>query len=92
MSAAHMVWESLQPVNEGSTPHYGIIAKAPVDFTALVPVILPDFDPTLQWGPCPWQSRDAVSLPAAGDPCLVVFDNQRRPWVITWWPKEFASL
>lgn len=70
----------------GLTCHYGTIAKAPVDFTALVPVILPDFDETLEWGPCYWQSRDPVTLPAAGDLCLVVFDNRRQPWVIAWWP------
>lgn len=67
-------------------PHYGTIAKTAVDFTTLLPVVLPDFDETLQWGPCMWQSRDAVSLPQKGDQCLVVFNNRREPVIVMWWP------
>lgn len=25
-------------------------------------------------------------LPVAGNQCLVMFDNLRFPWVVTWWP------
>lgn len=64
----------------------GIVSKTATDFTDLVPVVLPDYDEHLEWGPCPWQSRDATSLPAKGDKCLVVFDNTRVPWIIAWWP------
>lgn len=28
-------------------------------------------------------------LPGAGDLCLVVFDNNRSPWIVTWWPYPF---
>lgn len=24
--------------------------------------------------------------PRAGNSCLIAFDNQRQPWVVTWWP------
>lgn len=74
--------------DETGLPHavYGTVAKTAADFTTLVPVILPEFDPHLEWGPCFWQSRDATSLPAKGDPCLVVFDNRRQPWIVAWWP------
>lgn len=65
---------------------YGTVAKAAADITDLVPVILPDYDEHLQWGPCRWQSRDAVSLPAKGNACLVAFDNRREPWIVAWWP------
>lgn len=50
-------------------------------------VILPTFDRNLEWGPCYWQSRDDFSLPGEGDPCLVIFDNDRRPWVVAWVPQ-----
>lgn len=65
---------------------YGLIAKTAADLTTLVPVIIPEFDAHLQWGPCRWQSRDSVSLPQKGDACLVVFDNRREPWIVAWWP------
>lgn len=65
---------------------YGTIAVAPSDINDLIPVTIPDFDPDLQWGPCRWQSRDATSLPAQGDPCLIAFDNRRDPWIVAWWP------
>lgn len=65
---------------------FGIIAKDAADFTALVPVILPDWDEHLQWGPCRWQARNTIDLPQKGDRCLVIFDNRRDPWVTAWWP------
>lgn len=67
-------------------PSYGVIAMDATDVADLLPVILPDFDETITWGPCRWQSRDATSLPAMGDSCLVVFDNQQNPWIVAWWP------
>lgn len=67
-------------------PSYGTVAKDAIDFADLVPVILPDFDDTLQWGPCRWQSRDDVSLPRRGDQCLVIFDNRHNPVIVQWWP------
>jgi hypothetical protein len=71
---------------ESGIGHYGTIAKGATDFTDLLPVILPEFDPHQEWGPCRWQSRDATSLPAKGDACLVIFDNRREPWIAAWWP------
>jgi len=56
------------------------------DLNDLAPVIIPDFDPNLQWGPARWQTRDDVTLPRKGDACLIAFDNHRNPWVIAWWP------
>lgn len=65
---------------------FGVISKSALDFTHLIKVIIPEFDPTLEWGPCRWQSRDATSLPQAGDQALVIFDNRRQPWIAAWWP------
>jgi len=65
---------------------FGFFAHAVTDFAKKAYVIIPEFDPKLEWGPCPWQARDATSLPAKGDPCLIVWYNRRTPWVVAWWP------
>lgn len=70
----------------GQGAWHATIASNPNDLSEKVMVIIPDFDPQLQWGPCRWQSRDDVSLPNRGDPCLVILDNDREPWVVCWWP------
>jgi hypothetical protein len=62
----------------------GIINSNPPDFATRVTVIIPGLDPGLELGPCLWMPRDAVSLPAKGDECLVIFDNEREPWVVAW--------
>jgi hypothetical protein len=36
-------------------------------------------DPQLRFGPCPWVGPEDA---AAGDTCLVVFDDEREPWAI----------
>jgi hypothetical protein len=80
-------WRDLiPPASEGRLVWYGTIGRDAVDLTDQVPVILPEFDEHLEWGPCPWQSRDLTSLPAKGDACLVIFDNRRVPWIVAWWP------
>lgn len=71
---------------EGNKEWYGEIASTPTSQTQRVFVVIPDFSPILRWGPCRWQARDDVSMPAKGDPCLVLFDNRREPWVVAWWP------
>lgn len=65
---------------------HGIIAATLTDFAQLAPVILPEYDPDLVWGPCRWQSRNDTDFPAKGDECLVVFSNRREPWISVWWP------
>jgi hypothetical protein len=30
-----------------------------------------------------------LRLPAVGDLCLLVFDNNRAPWAVTWWPYAY---
>lgn len=76
----------IEQAAEGRIVWRGVVAVTAVDLTTLVPVIIPEYDENLEWGPCRWQSRDAVSLPAKGDSCLVVFDNLRAPWIVAWWP------
>ena len=86
MSSGIDVRDTLSSDRIDESPCYGIIAANATDLTDLVPIIIPDFDQNLTWGPCRWQSRDDVSLPAKGDECLVVFDNRRQPWIVAWWP------
>lgn len=40
-------------------------------------------------GPCMWSPRagdDGPVYPARGDPALVVFDDERTPWIVAWSP------
>lgn len=45
-------------------------------------------DVPLEIGPCRWQARDATSLPARGDWCLVQFTPDEEPCVVMWWPYD----
>lgn len=49
-------------------------------------VVVPDYDPHVRFGPCEWIGP---KNPARGDRCLVVFDDEREPWVIV--PGTFTS-
>lgn len=72
--AEHQVWA-------------GRIASAPADQSVKVQVVIPGLSPELRIGPCRWMPRGSViTMPARGDDCLVVFDNNGEPWVICWWP------
>lgn len=76
----------LGPPAEGRVVWYARISADATDLSDLVPVIIPEFDEQLEWGPCRWQSRDDTSLPNQGDEALVAFDNRRNPWIVVWWP------
>lgn len=80
------LYEDMAPVNELGQVWKGLIAQNAASLTNKLYVTIPDLDPTLRVGPCRWQSRDAVSLPVRGDRCLVIFDNDREPWIVAWWP------
>jgi hypothetical protein len=82
-----MDFRDLHPeAGEGRIAWYAIVSRGATDLSDLIPVIIPDYDKNLEWGPCRWQARDATSLPAKGDECFVVFDNRRQPWIVSWWP------
>src|SRR5262245_36710068 len=66
----------------------GIVAEPPINFQARMGVILPDMNDELVFENIRWQARDNMTPPQAGDECLVLFDNNREPWVVTWWPDE----
>lgn len=72
--------------NMMAQPWAAVVAADVVDFTHLCGVIITAFDEHLTWGPYRWQPRDAVSLPAKGDSCLVIFDDNRDGWIVSWWP------
>lgn len=67
----------------------GVVASNPSDLSDRLSVVVPEFDPQFKWEGCRWQSRDDHSLPASGDPCVLVLDNRNEPWVIAWWPEGF---
>ena len=80
------LYDDLEPVRHLGKIWRGSFARNVASLSARAYVILPDMDPSLQIGPCRWQSRDAVSLPVRGDDCLVIFDNDNEPWIVAWWP------
>jgi hypothetical protein len=41
-------------------------------------VVVPEYDPHLRFGPCPFVG----ATPARDDDCLVIFDDERQPWVV----------
>lgn len=66
-----------------------IAAPAPGALTAQVFVTLDSLyeaDQPFKHGPLKWQSRDAASLPAVGDACVVLELDTGEFWVIAWWP------
>lgn len=75
-----------RPASLSGTAWYAIVATNATDLSDSLEVVIPAFDKNLRFGPCRWQSRDAVSLPARGDEALVVFDERKQPWIIAWWP------
>ena len=60
----------------------GVIANTPTSVDDDLYVTVPAFDGSRQqWGPC--ARVPSTTLPSRGDPCLVVFDEQAVPWVLT---------
>ena len=37
-------------------------------------------------GPCYWTPIDGDTYPSAGDPCLVLIDDDETPWIVAWQP------
>lgn len=64
----------------------GVVASHPSDVSERISVKIPDMNASLVFPNVRWQTRDSTSLPDKGDACLVVFDNDREPWVVAWWP------
>jgi hypothetical protein len=48
-------------------------------------VTIPSFSPEHIFQINRWQSR-ALTVPAVGDECLVIEDEEEEPWVVSWWP------
>ncbi len=76
-------------------PFHGKFASDADAVGDLLPVIIPTFGDSensdITWGPCSWAPEWGDStLPRKGDPCLVMFDDQRRPWVMRWIPSFYV--
>lgn len=46
-------------------------------------VVIPSFDLTHRWGPCPFMPK-GTDEPQPDDEGLVVFDEEREPWLVVW--------
>jgi len=62
------------------------VINAPLNFTAKMDIAIPDMHSDILWEQVRWQARDNMSLPESGDDALAIFDNNREPWVVAWWP------
>lgn len=80
------LYDDTEPVVPLNRVWRGIVHKAPNDVNDLLDITIPDLGAEILFNQVKWQSRDAISLPSPGDPCLVIFDNDREPWVVAWWP------
>lgn len=56
----------------------GVVATTLADEDEDLFVTIPEYDPQARFGPCPFVGP----LPTRGDDCLVIFDDERQPWVI----------
>ncbi len=62
------------------------VNPVPTGFTIRARIVIPDMNPDLVFENVRWQSRNSTTLPVVGDKCLVIFDNNREPWIVAWWP------
>jgi hypothetical protein len=68
----------------------GIIMRDVEGVSDLAPVVVPAFDPSLEFCRAPWMPR-GDTLPAEGDRCVVVLaetdePGTPEPWIVAWWP------
>lgn len=68
----------------------GVISKTALTAADQVSVIIGAIDANIEYGPCLWQLRSDATLPHRGDFALVVFDNERIPYIIAWWPQTIV--
>src|SRR5580765_2367231 len=62
-----------------------VVKPLPASSDQLINIVIPDMNPDLVFGGLRWDNAGG-RMPAAGDDCLVVFDNNRQPWVLVTWP------
>ena len=69
------------------TARIGYVSTPPAELGSPFEVTVPDFDENQihAFQIRRWQSR-AKTIPAIGDECLVILDDEGEPWVSAWWP------
>lgn len=78
--------------SSSNTVFDGIIMKNVLSISDLASVIVPAFDPNLEFCRAPWMPRgDLVTLPAKGNRCVVALaetdhPGTPEPWIVAWWP------
>ena len=63
---------------------FAIVAQDVSDANEPVWVTIPEYSENHVWGPGIWQGN-GQALPQQGDLALVIFDNRRNLWMISWW-------
>jgi len=70
----------------------GLIAEDATGPNDVVPVRIPRYDPTRQFGPCHWAPRMLNSgtplWPMRNDECLVALDENDQAEIINWWAED----
>jgi len=67
----------------------GMVARAPSSYNDLLDVSIPDMHPDLVFSDLRWTSNG--TLPEVGDQCLIAFDNNREPWVLSVWSATMSG-
>lgn len=74
----------------------GLIAEDATGPNDVVPVRIPSYEPSRQFGPCNWAPRvlnDGSPLwPNRNDGCLVALDENDQAEIINWWADDPTSL
>jgi microcystin-dependent protein len=80
------IYDELPPASEALDGAWsGTIASGATSAGDEVEVLLDGFDDKHRFGPCKWFARGSV-LPERGNECLVIFNEEQVPFVVSWWP------
>ena len=65
----------------------GVVKKAPASLSGTLTVVVPSHSRIRAELVRRWMPR-GTDLPAAGDDCLLVFDETDEPWLVAWSPSS----
>ena len=86
MTLDALIPSSGKPAESDSRLWSGVVLETATGLEQRVRVSIPSADNERHvHGPCRWMPRGDL-FPSAGDPCLVVFDDDGEAWIPAWVP------